>query len=93
MERELGIKVQEPALEPSKMKANVPKLSVSQPIPCMMYSPTTYDVDFPPMERRTDDVHKVSALPYVPPEITSSGVKSLSAPEEVLNWQTQNVVA
>ena len=34
-------------------------------IPCMMFSSTSYEQEFPSLDRKTDPVTKVSTKPYI----------------------------
>jgi len=65
-------------------------ISHTSPIPCMMFN-TTSSEDFPPLERKTDPVSRISSKPHVvSQEVGSDGkMKPLSQAEEVLNWQTE----
>ena len=60
----------------------------------MMFN-TASSEDFPPLERKTDPVSRISSKPHVvSQEVGSDGkMKSLSQAEEVLNWQTENARA
>ncbi|KAH1197279.1 polyprotein [Glycine max] len=75
---------------------NHPSLKIPEaPIPCMMFSSTSYDQKFPSLDKKTDPVTKVSTKPYIiPTEVGPEGkLKSPSQVEEVLNWQTNNARA
>jgi len=75
---------------------NHPSLKIPEAlIPCMMFSSTSYNQEFPSLDREIDQVTKVSTKPYIiPMEVGSEGkLKSLSQAEEVLNGQTDNVRA
>ena len=75
---------------------NHPSLKIPDaPIPCMMFSSTSYDQEFPSLDRKTDPMKKVSTKPYIiPTEVGLEGnLKSPSHAEEVLNWQTDNAKA
>jgi len=69
-------------------------VSHASPIPCMMFN-TASSEDFPPLERKTDPVSRISSKPHVvSQEVCSDGkMKPLSQAEEVLNWQTENARA
>jgi len=69
-------------------------VSHASPIPCMMFN-TASSEDFPPLERKTDPVSKISSKPHVvSQEVGADGkTKPLSQAEEVLNWQTENARA
>ncbi|XP_014619596.1 uncharacterized protein [Glycine max] len=68
---------------------NHPSLKIPEaPIPCMMFASTTsYDQEFPSLDRKADPVTKVSTKPYIiPTEVGPEGkLKSPSQAEEVLN--------
>ena len=75
---------------------NHPPLKIPEvPIPCMMFSSTSYDQEFPFIDRKTDLGTKVSTKPYIiSTEVGSEGkLKSPSQAEEVLNGQTDNARA
>ena len=61
----------------------------------MMFSSTSYDQEFPSLDKKTDLVTKVSTKLYIiPTEVGPEGkLKSPSQAEEVLNWQTDNAGA
>ena len=61
----------------------------------MMFSSTSYEQEFPSLDRKTDPVTKVSTKPHIIPiEVGLEGkLKSPSQAEEVLNWQTNNARA
>ncbi|KAI9112896.1 hypothetical protein K1719_016010 [Acacia pycnantha] len=66
--------------------------ALPQPIPCIAIL-TSYDQDFPPLERKYDQNTRVSSKPYViPSTVDAQGNYQATQAEEVLNWQTQNVV-
>jgi len=69
-------------------------VSHASPIPCMMFN-TASSEDFPPLERKTDPVSRISSKPHVvSQEVGADGkMKPLSQAEEVLNWQTENARA
>ncbi|QCD84109.1 Viral movement protein [Vigna unguiculata] len=69
--------------------------ATSPAIPCMMFTETNYDHQFPPLERRVDPVLNITTKPTISPtEIGPEGrPKPLSQAEEVLNWQTENAKA
>jgi len=69
-------------------------VSHASPIPCMMFN-TASSEDFPPLEKKTDPVSRISSKPHVvSQEVGSDGkMKPLSQAEEVLNWQTENARA
>ena len=47
---------------------NHPSLKIPKaPIPCMMFSSTSYDQEFPSFDRKTDPVTKVSTKPHIIP--------------------------
>ncbi len=58
----------------------------------MMFTPTSYDSNFPPLVPQTDQNIKVASRSYVQStKVTAEGQLSpLTLAEEVLNWQTQN---
>ena len=67
---------------------NHPSLKIPEaPIPCMMFSFTSYEQEFPSLDRKTDSVTKVSTKPHIiPTEVGPEGkLKSPSRVEEVLN--------
>jgi len=67
---------------------NHPSLKIPKaPIPCMMFSSTLYDQEFPSLDRKIDPMTKVSTKPYIiPTEVGPKGkLKSPSQAEEVLN--------
>jgi len=67
---------------------NHPSLKILEaPIPCMMFSSTSYEQEFPSLDRKTDSVTKVSTKPHIiPTEVGPEGkLKSPSRVEEVLN--------
>ncbi|KAI9126374.1 hypothetical protein K1719_002795 [Acacia pycnantha] len=69
-----------------------PPTATPQPVPCItMLNP--YEQDFPPLERKYDQNTRVPSKPYVVPNIVDAqGNYQATQTEEVLNWQTQNVV-
>ena len=67
---------------------NHPSLNIPEaPIPCIMFSSTSYEQDFPSLDRKTDPITKVSSkLHIIPIEVGLEGkLKSPSQAEEVLN--------
>jgi len=69
--------------------------AIGPAIPCMMFTETNYDHQFPPLERRVDPVLNIATKPTISPtEIgPEARPKPLSQAEEVLNWQTENAKA
>ncbi|KAI5409459.1 hypothetical protein KIW84_055047 [Lathyrus oleraceus] len=71
--------------------------AVAQPIPCFMYSATTpeYDRQFPSLERKMDPITDRTSKPFIhPSEVQPEGkLKPLNQAEEVLNWQSENMVS
>jgi len=61
----------------------------------MMFSSTSYDQEFPSLDRKTNPVTKISTKSHIiPTEVGPEGkLKSLSQAEEVLNWQADNARA
>ncbi|CAK8572957.1 unnamed protein product [Lathyrus sativus] len=70
---------------------------VAQSIPCFMYSTTTseFDRQFPALERKMDPITGKTSKPFIhPSEVLSDGkLKPLTQAEEVLNWQSENMVS
>ncbi|KAI9078570.1 hypothetical protein K1719_039508 [Acacia pycnantha] len=63
-----------------------------QPVPCISML-NAYEQDFPPLERKYDQNNRVPSKPYVTPNtVAAQGNHQASQAEEVLNWQTQDVV-
>ncbi|KAI5438486.1 hypothetical protein KIW84_024286 [Lathyrus oleraceus] len=69
---------------------------VVQPIPCFMYSAATpkYERQFPLRERKMDPITGRTSKPFIhPSEVQPDGkLKPLTQAEEVLNWQSENLV-
>ncbi|RDX66832.1 hypothetical protein CR513_54357, partial [Mucuna pruriens] len=65
---------------------------IVQAIPCMMFTESTYNQEFPSLERKIDPVTKIATKPNISSsEVGPDGrTKPLSQAEEVLNWQTEN---
>lgn len=61
----LGIKVDPAPIEPISEFKN----PITPVVHAMMYTPVSYEENFPPLERRTDSTTKVTARPYVPAKI------------------------
>lgn len=61
-----------------------------------MYSATTpeYDREFPSLEKKIDPITSKTLKPFIhPSEVRPDGkLKPLTQAEEVLNWQSQNMV-
>ncbi|KAI5400362.1 hypothetical protein KIW84_065304 [Lathyrus oleraceus] len=70
---------------------------VVQPIPCFMYSAATpeYEQQFPSLERKMDPITGRTSKPFIhPSEVQPDGkLKPLTQAEEVLNWQSENMVS
>ncbi|KAJ9189598.1 hypothetical protein P3X46_000872 [Hevea brasiliensis] len=77
-----------PPLKP--VSSPPPALPLVQP--CMMFSPTSYEADFPPLAQQTDQQTKISTRPFIhPTKVDSEGQTTpITQAEEVLNWQTKN---
>ncbi|KAJ9169056.1 hypothetical protein P3X46_020524 [Hevea brasiliensis] len=60
--------------------------------PCMMFSPASYEADFPPLAQQTDQQTKISIIPFIhSTKVDSEGhIIPITQAEEVLNWQTKN---
>ncbi|GAY66325.1 hypothetical protein CUMW_247820 [Citrus unshiu] len=59
-----------------------------------MFSSSSYQKQFPPLEKHTDPQTKVTTKPFVHSPITPNGHLEEPKPfEAVLNWQTQNARA
>ncbi|KAI5414112.1 hypothetical protein KIW84_058307 [Lathyrus oleraceus] len=71
--------------------------TVVQPIPCFIYSAATpeYDRQFPSLERKMDPITGRTSKPFIhPSEVLPDGkLKPLTQAEEVLNWQSKNMVS
>ncbi|KAI5420414.1 hypothetical protein KIW84_044273 [Lathyrus oleraceus] len=71
--------------------------AVVQQTPCFMYSVATseYERQFPSMERKMDPITGRTSKPFIhPSEVQPDGkLKPLSQAEEVLNWQSENMVS
>ncbi|KAI5404685.1 hypothetical protein KIW84_051738 [Lathyrus oleraceus] len=71
--------------------------AIVQPIPCFIYSVATpeYDQQFPSLERKMDPITGKTSKPFVhPSEVQPNGkLKPLTQAEEVLNWQSKNMVS
>ncbi|QCD84057.1 hypothetical protein DEO72_LG2g4407 [Vigna unguiculata] len=65
------------------------------PVPCMMFTETNYESEFPSLERQVDPVSNIATKPNISPtEIGPEGrLKPLTQAEEVLNWHTENAKA
>ncbi|XP_073220669.1 uncharacterized protein [Cicer arietinum] len=67
------------------------------PIPCVMYTAFTlkYDQQFPTLERKVDPITNRSSKPFIQPtKVQPDGkLKPLTQAEEVLNWQSENMIA
>jgi len=65
------------------------------PVPCMMFTETNYESEFPSLERQVDPVSNITTKPHISPtEIGPEGrLKPLTQAEEVLNWHTENAKA
>ncbi|KAH9686215.1 hypothetical protein KPL70_014290 [Citrus sinensis] len=62
--------------------------------PCIMFSSSPYQEQFPPLEKQIDPQTKVTTKPFVHSLVTSNGQLEEPKPfEYVLNWQTQNARA
>ena len=60
----------------------------------MMFSSSSYQEQFPPLEKQIDPQTKVTTKPFVHSPVTPNGQLEKPKPfEAVLNWQTQNVRA
>ena len=61
---------------------------------CMMFSSSSYQEQFPPLEKQIDPQIKVTTKPFVHSPVTPNGQLEEPKPfEVVLNWQTQNARA
>ncbi|KAI5429496.1 hypothetical protein KIW84_034183 [Lathyrus oleraceus] len=71
--------------------------TVVQPIPCFMYSAAIpeYERQFPSLERKMDPITGRTSKPFIhPSEVQPDGkLKPLTQAEEVLNWQSENMVS
>ncbi|KAI5423649.1 hypothetical protein KIW84_030029 [Lathyrus oleraceus] len=71
--------------------------TVVQPIPCFMYSTATpeHERQFPSPERKMDPITGRTSKPFIhPSEVQPDGkLKPLTQAEEVLNWQSENMVS
>ena len=57
----------------------------------MMFSSSSYQEQFPPLEKQIDPQTKVTTKPFVHSPVTPNGQLEEPKPfEAVLNWQTQN---
>ncbi|KAH9792597.1 hypothetical protein KPL71_004186 [Citrus sinensis] len=77
-----------------KQEANQPILHSTPIQSCMMFSSSSYQEQFPPLEKQIDPQTKVTTKPFVHSPVTPN--RQLEEPkpfEAVLNWQTQNVRA
>ncbi|QCE06157.1 hypothetical protein DEO72_LG9g1168 [Vigna unguiculata] len=65
------------------------------PVPCMMFTETNYESEFPSLERQVDPVSNIATKPNISPtEVGPEGrLKPLTQAEEVLNWHTENAKA
>ena len=60
--------------------------------PCMMFSSSSYQEQFPPLEKQIDPQTKVTTKPFVHSPVTPNGQLEEPKPfEAVLNWQTQKM--
>ena len=60
----------------------------------MMFSSSSYQEQFPPLEKQTNPQIKVTTKPFVHSPVTPNGqLEELKPFEAVLNWQTQNARA
>ena len=68
-----------------------------QPAPihsCVMFSSSSYQEQFPLLEKQTDPQTKVVTKPFVQSLVTPTGQLEEPRPfEAVLNWQTHNAKA
>ncbi|CAI8595172.1 unnamed protein product [Vicia faba] len=66
-------------------------------IPCFMYSTTApeYSQQFPALERKMDPITGRTSKPFIHPnEVQPDGkLKPLTQAEEVLNWQSENMIS
>ncbi|KAH9744135.1 hypothetical protein KPL70_003561 [Citrus sinensis] len=61
---------------------------------CIMFSSSSYQERFPPLEKQTDPQTKVTTKPFVHSPVTLNGQLEEPKPfEAVINWQTQNARA
>ncbi|KAI5411214.1 hypothetical protein KIW84_056373 [Lathyrus oleraceus] len=71
--------------------------TVVQPIPCLMYSAATpeYERKFPSLERKMDPITGRTSKHFIhPSEVQPDGkLKPLTQAEEVLKWQSENMVS
>ncbi|KAI5423648.1 hypothetical protein KIW84_030028 [Lathyrus oleraceus] len=71
--------------------------TVVQPIPCFMYSTAIpkHERQFPSPERKMDPITGRTSKPFIhPSEVQPDGkLKPLTQAEEVLNWQSENMVS
>ncbi|RDX66834.1 hypothetical protein CR513_54359, partial [Mucuna pruriens] len=74
----------------SPIKAHI--TPIVQAIPCMMFTKSTHNQEFPSLERKIDPVTKIATKPNISSsEVGPDGrTKPLSQAEEVLNWQIEN---
>ena len=60
----------------------------------MMFSSSSYQEQFPPLEKQTDPQTKVTTKPFAHSPVTPNGHLEEPKPfEAILNWQTQNARA
>ncbi|KAH9680100.1 hypothetical protein KPL71_026416 [Citrus sinensis] len=77
-----------------KQEANQPILHLTPIQSCMMFSSSSYQDQFPPLEKQTDPRTKVTTKPFIHSPVTSNGqLEEPKSFEAILNWQTQNVRA
>ena len=77
-----------------KQEANQPILHSTPIQSCMMFSSSSYQDQFPPLEKQTDPRTKVTTKPFIHSPVAPNGqLKEPKSFEAVLNWQTQNARA
>ncbi|RDX82733.1 hypothetical protein CR513_36434, partial [Mucuna pruriens] len=81
-----------PLRSPVKGQGKINTSPLVQAIPCMMFTESTYEQEFPSLERKVYPVTKITTKPNISSlEIGPDGrSKPLSQAEEVFNWQTKN---
>ena len=77
-----------------RQEANQPMLHSIPIQSCIMFSSSSYQEHFPPLEKQTDPQTKVTTKPFVHSPVTPNGQIEEPKPfEVVLNWQTQTARA
>ncbi|KAJ9146940.1 hypothetical protein P3X46_029153 [Hevea brasiliensis] len=90
--RRASCKPQQERNYPPLKPVSSPQTSLPLVQPCMMFSPSSYEADFPSLAQQTDQQTKISTRPFIhSTKVDSEGQTTpITQAEEVLNWQTKN---